>query len=43
MEDTGAYVWLWHTPTIYVHRDTIKPHALGKGNPNFRLFKSVTV
>ena len=43
MEDTGAYVWLWHTPTIFVHRDTIKPHALGKGNPNFRLFKSVTV
>ncbi len=39
MENTGAYVWITHSPVVGVYRDTIVPVVLPGPHPYFAWFK----
>ncbi|WP_159587773.1 ABC transporter substrate-binding protein [Chelativorans xinjiangense] len=39
MEDTGAYVWLWHDPESFIHRTAIVPSIVPGGEFEYAYFK----
>ncbi|WP_159587779.1 ABC transporter substrate-binding protein [Chelativorans xinjiangense] len=41
MEDTGAYVWLWHEPEAFIHPDDIEISITPTGNMDLRRFRTL--